>query len=307
MKFKSTITDIPTLAKITHSLSLLSKQAWLRLTPDSIQFIVQPSGTQVWATLDASTLFSSYFLESNANNVINLDLNPDLLSKLLRSMAGTRSQVTMKLTKRDRFPMLSFTSQYFGSTHGGVNTITHDLHVRVLSAHFMAQLIEPQIPPPDVVIVLPPLSQLGQISSGLKGLSDRLIVAASSAGRFTIGIATPGVTTCTVFKDLANPVLDTGSNDNDNDDNDDDNDEDENEAGEGQGRGRDKEEYCRMKVDAKDWCNLLKIGAVAKRVVACFCKDHALVLYVYVSEEEEDGGAQQQQSILTYYIATFLD
>lgn len=243
----------------------------------------------MWATIDTDALFATYLIESNAGNVINLELNPDSFAKLLKSVINT-GQVIMKLTKRDRYPMLSFTTSYFGK-QGGHNTVTHDLHVRVLSQHFISQITEPTIPDPDVVVMLPQLAQLSQISGSLKSLSDKLLISANLNGEFTIGISTPAVTTSTLFKGLVNPSLEVS--------------EDPDEAQRQQERfnDRDKDEFCRMKVDAKDWCNLLRIGAVAKRVIACFCKDHALVLYVYISDNED----AQQPSVLTWYIATYQD
>lgn len=285
MKFKSTIVDISTLTKISQSLALLSKQAWLRLTPESIQFIVQPSGTQVWATIETETMFTNYVIESNAENVINLELNVDSLGRLLRSV-GESAHLSIKLTRRDRYPMLSFTTQYFGK-QGGNNTVTHDLHVRVLSSTFIAQIAEPVIPEPDVVILLPPLTHLLQISTSLRSLSDKVLLGANMDGEFTVGIATPAVSTSTLFRNLVNPGLNMA---------------DAEQVERHPTQVREKTAFCRMKVDAKDWCNLLRIGSLAKRVVACFCEGHALVLYVYVSEEED-----LHNSVITYYIATYQD
>lgn len=284
MKFKSTFVDIPTFTKISQSLALISKQAWIRLTPDSIQFIIQASGTQVWATLESDATFTSYMIESNADNVINLELNVDSLGRLLKNIAETSFQVSMKLTKRDKYPMLSFTTGYFGRG-GGSNTVTHDLHVRVLSAAFIAQITEPIIPEPDVVIMLPPLHFLSGVSTPLKSLSDKLIIGANMNGQFSIGIATPAVSTSTLFKNLINPSLDPANVQ---------------DPSNHPTQVRARDDFCRLKVDAKDWCNLLRIGTIAKRVIACFCDNHALVLYVYVSEEDD-----AHSSVLTYYIATY--
>lgn len=292
MKFKSTITDLATFTKITQSLALLSKQAWVRLTPSSVQFIIQPSGTQVWATLENDTMFTSFVIESNADNVINLELNVDSLGRLLRNV-GETGTVVMKLTKRDRYPMLSFSTTYFGRL-GGSNVVTHDLHVRVLSTAFIAQITEPVIPDPDVVIMVPSMGQLAQISGSLKGLSDKILLGGNMDGKFTIGISTPAVSTETLFKGLINPGMEAGGVDE-----------------EGRpivhpSQARDKSAFCRLKVDAKDWCNLLRIGSIARRVIACFCEGHALVLYVYVSEED-DLRSSGNGSVLTYYIATYQD
>ncbi|KAG5439317.1 hypothetical protein PCK2_000853 [Pneumocystis canis] len=54
---------------------------------------------------------------------------------------------------------------------------------------------------------------------------------------------------------------------------------------------RDRKAFVTMRVDAKDWLNLLQVHIVAKRVIACFCEGHALVLYVYIMDPEEESSA----------------
>lgn len=221
-------------------------------------------------------MFTQYIIESAAENIINLELNVDALGKLLKSISST-GQVTMKLSRRDSVPMLSFNSQFFGKS-GGTNAITHDLRVRVMSSSFISQITEPAIPDPDVVILLPPLANLQQISNSFRVLSDKFVLTASGQGDFSIAITTPSVKTTTSFRKLINPTLANAET------------------------RPDPSTQVSLKIDAKDWCNLLRIGSIAKSVIACFCKDHALVLYVYVSEEGDDHSC-----VLTYYIATYQD
>ena len=273
MKFKSTIIDIPSFAKITQSLSYVAKTALIRFQPDAIVFIIQGS-TQVWATIDKETLCSQYVVESIAGNIINVEVNLDHLARLLKSISET-GQVLMKLTKRDKFPMLSFNSEFFGK-QGGHNSITHDIHIRVLSNEYISAIVEPGIPDPEVVICLPNLHQLSQISNNLRQLSDKITVSANGAGELSIAISTPSVSTTSSFKDLPNPVLENSEN------------------------GRDKHIWSRLKVDAKEWCNFLRIGSLAKRVIACLCEDHAMVLYVYISAEDDEHSC-----VMTYYLPTY--
>lgn len=278
---------MPTLAKLARSLAALSKTAWLRLTPTSLQFIIVPShaGTQVWTVLGKETLFSQYVIESNADNVINLELNMETFAGLLR-IISTSNEVMMKLTKRDKYPMLSLSTIYYGK-QGGNNTVTHDLHVKVLSSQFISQIREPVVPEPDVAIVLPNLTHLLHISTSFRSLSDKIVLRANMAGKFSIGINTPAVSTFTSFSSLMNPALDPAQVE---------------DVATHPTQMRDSEAFVEMKVDAKDWCNLLRIGSIARRVIALFCEGHALILYVYISEEDDEGSA-----VLTYYISTWID
>jgi hypothetical protein len=52
MRFRTSVRNIGTLAKIAASLGSLGKVAWLRLEEDHVRFTIIPdSGTQVWAVL----------------------------------------------------------------------------------------------------------------------------------------------------------------------------------------------------------------------------------------------------------------
>jgi HUS1 checkpoint protein len=293
MKFKSTLVDIPLLARIVQSLAVMNKICWLRLSKTAIQFIVaqQATSTQVWASISTESLFRQYTIESNADNVINLELSVDEFGRLLRNIVSN-SEVTVKLTKRSGYPMLSCMSTFYGK-QGGANTVTNDLNVRVLSSQFLDELQEPDVGEPDVVIMLPSLIQLAHICTSLKALSDKLILSANMSGKFSVGIDTPAVKTETLFSNLAHPTLNQAAYDEPIEDL--------------PVQKRDKQQFCHLRIDAKDWCNLLKIGPVAKRVVACFCEGQVLVIYVHLSDEETDDEQNPHAAVLTYYIPTFQD
>jgi Hus1-like protein len=76
-------------------------------------------------------------------------------------------------------------------------------------------------------------------------------------------------------------------------------------------------EFSSIKIDAKDWSNLLRVSVVAKSMLACtfpsslssrpvgnnvgICVDRALVLYVYITDDTSGEGP-----MLTYYIPAHL-
>jgi len=61
---------------------------------------------------------------------------------------------------------------------------------------------------------------------------------------------------------------------------------------------REKSAFAWVRVDGKEWGRVLKVGGISKRVVACFCEDHALVLYVYLTDEDS--------AVLTVSFSSFL-
>ncbi|KAG9713045.1 hypothetical protein KCU73_g16648, partial [Aureobasidium melanogenum] len=61
------------------------------------------------------------------------------------------------------------------------------------------------------------------------------------------------------------------------------------------------EGWAVVRLDGKDWGKVLGIGRVGGRVIACFCNEHALILYVYLPNEEVDVA----ESVITYYISSY--
>lgn len=194
------------------------------------------------------TIFDDYRIASAAQDTINLEVNLDHLQRALRSAVNS-SDVTMRLTKRDGFPLLTFEiHRYNGSV------ITQDLHVRVLSAGFVSTIKEPRCPEPDVHIVLPELNNLRYVTDRFKVLADKLILVANMNGEMTLKAETDAVRVESSWKNLVNPELNAEQL------------PDEQQPAT---QLRDKAEFARIKVDSRDWANMLKVYTVAKRAIAC--------------------------------------
>ncbi|GAO48664.1 checkpoint clamp complex protein Hus1 [Saitoella complicata NRRL Y-17804] len=284
MRFRTGIRNISTFTKLAHSLERLKRrECILRLTPDAVHFIIVPdtTGTQVWAAIGVETLFDDdYHIQSNANNTINLEFNIENLTRSLRS-ASSATEVQMRLTKRDKHPMLSFIITLPGHG-GGTNVVTQDIHVRVLTLSYVASIREPICPEPDVHIILPPLGVMRQHSERFQRLSDKIILRANMSGSLHLLAHSDSIRIQTAWTNLINPELDPAQVPN---------------PAEHPSQLRPKDKFASVRIDAKEWVSLLRVSVVAKRVIACFCEGHALVLYVYVTEPEEEASA-----VLTYYI-----
>ena len=50
-----------------------------------------------------------------------------------------------------------------------------------------------------------------------------------------------------------------------------------------------------VRIDGRDWGRVLSVGRLGGKVIACFVNEHALILYVYLSNDE-DGG---DESVIT--------
>ncbi|KAL8916969.1 MAG: hypothetical protein Q9208_008224 [Pyrenodesmia sp. 3 TL-2023] len=187
-------------------------------------------------------------------------------------------------------------------------TITQSVPVTVLAPASVANIHEPRCREPDVHIMLPPLIQLKTISERFTRLamppskgnantessSTRLIVSASPHGELKLGVQTSALKIESKWTKLVNPDLDPGQVD----------------GGEEGVRKhastlfkqRPKEAaWASVRVEGRDWGRVLGVGRLGGRVVACFCDDHALILYVYLSNAESGV----DESVLTYYIASY--
>lgn len=105
-------------------------------------------GVQVWTTLDVTTVFTNYKIESHNNNEITVEVSAESLARVLRSAAGAL-EVMLRLGKRDREPLLSW-SIVMTSQSGTRLDVVQELVVRILRASELALIIEPMCPTPDV-------------------------------------------------------------------------------------------------------------------------------------------------------------
>ena len=188
--------------------------------------------------------------------------------------------------------------------------ITQDVPVRVLAPGVVAAIHEPRCREPDVHILLPPLGQVRAVSerftrvalatkgSGGGGAlgaaaAPRLELSANMHGCLRVAVGTDALRVRTLWTGLANPELDPARV----------------EGGAGAvaahpsermralgGRdGRGEEGWATVRIDGRDWGRVLSVGRLGGRVIACFCHEHALILYVYLPGAD-DGG---EESVLT--------
>lgn len=112
MRFRTTLVDIGTLSKVIQSIHKVSPRCIVRLEPDDVRFICTAAessegGVQIWSQLSVPFFFKEYRVESNFNNQINFEVPTDMLLQALKSAQGA-IDVLLRLSKRDRDPLLSF-------------------------------------------------------------------------------------------------------------------------------------------------------------------------------------------------------
>lgn len=206
--------------------------------------------------------------------------------------------------------------------------------MRVLSASNVEGIHEPRCREPDVHILLPSLLQLKSISerftklatttsststpfsngvgpgtstAGSSSSGPKLELSANMHGSLKLSIATDALNINSEWTGLSNPELDPAQV----------------EGGEEGVRTHpstrmkelgSEEGWAKVRIDGRDWGRVLSVGRLGGRVIACeppvsllgvtqgliwadlgFVNDHALILYVYLSNDDEGG----DESVLT--------
>lgn len=183
--------------------------------------------------------------------------------------------------------------------------VTQDIPVKVLALHTVEGLHEPKCPEPDVHITLPNLAQVKSISDRFTRLAlatktssstasststtpaPRLSLSANMHGSFKIAITSDALSISSVWKNLNNPELDPSQYE---DGSQSIRDHPSTKMKElGGPNGENEEGWAHVKIDAKDWSRILSVGRLNSRVIACFIKDTALILYVYLPNEDDGG------------------
>ncbi|KAH9878801.1 hypothetical protein IAQ61_002075 [Plenodomus lingam] len=338
MRFKASIQNVTTFTKLTASLNSLGPLAWVKLGEEQVCFTIIPEqGTQVWAVLSIDSIFETISVQSAANNIINLEVPLTSLNRALKSALNATS-AQMRLTKKDNMPVLALTmvTTTSSNTYNGIPTaatgfdshfgasfdndfgasnretiVTQEIPVRVLAPDTVAGLHEPRCREPDVHIILPPLIQLKAISDRFTKLAlaeskgslatsanTRLEIAANMHGCLKMSVRSDAMNISSIWTDLTNPELDPGQV----------------AGGEngiadhpssrmkllGSADGRSEEGWAAVRIDGRDWGKVMSVGRLGGRVIACFCHEHALILYVYLTNDTGDD-----ESVLTYYISSY--
>lgn len=275
-------------------------------------------------TLPMDFLFENCTIQSaEPGNTINLELSLQPLHHALKSAQNSLS-ASLRLTKKKGVPVLSMTITTTTSRPSHANAhapprpsshddpfgfvdddndrthletslrrehekiITQDIPIRVLHPDTVASTVQPVLQEPDVHIQLPPLVQLKAISdrftklalaAGSSSKSPRLEISASMHGGLRVRITTETADISSAWTDLDNPELDPAQLRVPIE-----------EHPSTKFRDRGPDAWASVYVDGKDWSRVLSAGRLEGRVIACFCHNHSLVLYVYIPHYDDAGG-----------------
>ncbi|KAG1896916.1 cell cycle checkpoint [Suillus fuscotomentosus] len=310
MRFRATIENAPIFYRLIQAVEKLQKKCIMKFTETEMHVIcnddANEGGIQVWSVVKVDTMFTSYRIQSNANNAITLTLSTEALLSALRSSSSSASsssvaaaiipsydadEVVMKLAKKNEQAVLSF--EMYGMSRSGRRVrVAHDVRIDVMRPAESDKLHEPRCPDPEVHVLLPPLLKIRTIVERLRPLSDVLALRANNSGILQLSINTDTVKLETQWVKCGNPSM-AKHEIAQNDENDD--------AEDILLNKPDPDKMFCVLVSIRSFLKFLSSHVVSATTILCLCHNHCAILYVYIGEIADAGG------VLTYYIPTVID
>jgi len=272
MRFKGKLFDLEKFTKVVQTVDKIAKTCVVHLTEKKIEFIISEisEGIAVWSGINAGSLFDSYKIESKNNNEIAFELSLDNLLRALKSCVKA-SEVVFKLSKKNDLPFLSILIERRLTNQ--TMKIVQDIPVAILTAAQLSQYTEPQLPDPEVYILVPPLRKLRNVVDRMKNIDNYLIINANMSGELSLKVQTESVSVATFYKNLEHPQI------------------------EGRSPPKlDPHKEAEVKVDIRKFSRFLYSYQVSPtNVILCIVPERAIVLHVILDD-----------LYLTYYIPVYV-
>ncbi|CAL1715890.1 unnamed protein product [Somion occarium] len=271
----------------------------MKFTPEDMHMIcsndISEGGVQVWSQIKVESLFTEYRIQSNANNQITFSLSTDALLVALRSASSYSSSsatsgadIVMKLAKKQDQAVLTF--EISGQSRSGKPVkITHDIRIELMRPEEVDKLAEPMCPEPQVQIILPPLAKMRTVVERLRVHSDLILFEANNSGSIQLTASNDTVSVKVEWHNLRNPPTAKVPSSQDP------------ETASQALNERDPDEKHGVLVAFKSFQKFLNSHQLSTTTIACVCRNHALILYVYIGEVTDSGG------VLTFYLPAVID
>ena len=185
MKFRAQIGSAMQLSKLVGSMAKLGDSCLAHFSSNMIQFAVsaESEGVRAHADVHPQTLFLSYRIESKAaENRISFFVKLDNLARALKTASGLQVDTSLKLTKKNGVPMLTF--EIKGQGQGP--DVQHDVPLRIVTdVDELAAYREPSLPDDvaaiSVVFPATELRALRNVVERMRAISDYLQLTASGS------------------------------------------------------------------------------------------------------------------------------
>lgn len=260
----------------------MSSPCYLHFTPAQFRLIAPAGhdGVQIWTTMDVTSVFSNYRIESHNQNEITVEVVAESFARALRSAAGA-TDVMLRLGKRDGEPLLSL-SIVMASHTGAKLDVTQEVLIRILRASEMSLITEPMCPTPDVrartltqvYIVMPPLAEVKAMAEQIRPLATHVCLGANHSGALRLAVMDSDVVGEATWTGLEHPsVQATPSR-----------------------PEADPHVFHEVHLNVRALQSVLSSASVAKSTVACLCTGYCAVFYVYLTGQTDSHSAGSNSS-----------
>eukprot|EP01116_Phalansterium_solitarium_P011664 TRINITY_DN27416_c0_g1_i1.p1 TRINITY_DN27416_c0_g1~~TRINITY_DN27416_c0_g1_i1.p1 ORF type:complete len:160 (-),score=49.72 TRINITY_DN27416_c0_g1_i1:162-641(-) len=89
-------------------------------------------------------------------------------------------------------------------------SITQDVPITLLSAQQLAHYVEPTLPDPDVMILLPKLRSIRTVVDKMKNMNDSVRIMANMHGELQLKLETDIVSVAAFYRGLGHPTIEGG-------------------------------------------------------------------------------------------------
>ncbi|CAD6909898.1 unnamed protein product [Tilletia controversa] len=186
---------------------------------------------------------------------------------------GTTFSIKLPAKRNKKTPLLNFTISSASHT-GATLVVVQDVLIRILKPAELDRLREPLCPSADVHITLPPLLKLRTVCDRMRALADVVHVSANRQGKFKLKIQEDEITMETCWRNLQHPEMPMAAN--------------EIEPPEELFRG--------VALELKSVARFLGSYVVETTTIACICKDHCAIFYVYI------GDMQKGKGVMSFFV-----
>lgn len=192
------------IADVVQAIHVPGEFLCLHLTKDNFRTVVNRNhagqGSEIipsYASFDSEVLFFDYRIESRADNQICLECDPGQFLRASRSVKKA-PEVTFTLTRKNGLPRITLEAVMVNGVH-----VTQDIPVKVMKPEDFHITEEPNVPPPEVRVMLPSDStSLRAVVDKLKSFDKFVSVSASVSGQLVLESTAPSLRIRTVYNGL---------------------------------------------------------------------------------------------------------
>ncbi|XP_015784076.1 checkpoint protein HUS1 [Tetranychus urticae] len=188
MKLRGEAVDMSVVTQVTRIVNLFAKQSKtlvLKFTQDHIYILAEPEVTEramrLWTEIPQSSLFQQYELAGiPPDNVIYLKTKSENLMNSLKTSASNCRSLKIKLRQRTT-PCLSLEFEQTSQLTNKSRIIYNYIDVEVVYKRYWNRYEEPNLPPPDITAILPPVAHLKSFTEKCRNIVSLLNISLTAS------------------------------------------------------------------------------------------------------------------------------